>query len=80
VIATMGKPAIIECAGTSTTITWTPTSGTMFQFAANGNNGKWAQGIDSCQLVNATSSTTAVAVQWGVSPSDTTGRSAQGGS
>ena len=80
VIATINKPAIIECAGTSTTITWTPTtSGAMFQFAANGSNGKWAQGIDSCQLVNATSSTSAVAVQWGVSPSDNTGRSAQGG-
>jgi hypothetical protein len=79
VIATIDKPAIIECAGTSTTITWTPASGTMFQFAANGNNGKWAQGIDSCRLVNATSSTSAVAVQWGVSPSDNTGRSAQGG-
>jgi hypothetical protein len=79
VIATMGKPAIIECAGTSTTITWTPKSGTMFQFAANGNSGKWAQGIDSCQLVSAASGTTAVAVQWGVNPSDTTGRSAQGG-
>ena len=79
VIATIGKPAVIECAGTSTTITWTPTSGTMFQFAANGSTGKWAQGIDSCHLVNATSSTTATAVQWGVSPTDTTGRTAQGG-
>jgi hypothetical protein len=51
----------------------------MFQFAANNTTGKWAQGIDSCQLVNATSSTTATAVQWGVNPTDTTGRTAQGG-
>jgi hypothetical protein len=79
VIATIGKPAVIQCAGTSTTITWMPTSGTMFQFAANNTTGKWAQGIDSCQLVNATSSTTATAVQWGVNPTDTTGRTAQGG-
>lgn len=80
VIATKGKNASVECSGTSTTLTWTPTSGTMFQFAANGagtGNG-WGSGIKYCNLVNATSGTTAVAVRFGVSSSDTTGRTAQG--
>ncbi len=80
VIAAKGKNASIECSGTSTTLTWKPTSGTMFQFAANGSgsgNG-WGEGIRHCNLVNATSGTTAVAVQFGVSASDTTGRTAEG--
>src|SRR5271156_3326102 len=80
VIATKGKNASIECSGTSTTLTWTLASGTMFQFAANGagsGNG-WGEGIKSCNLVNATRRTAAVAVQFGVSASDTTGRTAQG--
>jgi hypothetical protein len=80
VIATKGVNATIECSGTSTTLTWTPTSGTMFTFATNGagtGNG-WASGIRYCNLANATSGTTATAVQFGVSASDTTGRTAQG--
>jgi hypothetical protein len=80
VIATKGKNATLECSGTSTTLTWTPTTGTMFQFAANGagtGNG-WGSGIKYCNLANATSATSATAVQFGVSSSDTTGRTAQG--
>jgi hypothetical protein len=50
----------------------------MFQFASNGGgagNG-WGSGIRFCNL--ASTSSTAVAVQFGVSASDTSGRSAQG--
>jgi hypothetical protein len=80
VISTKGVNASIECSGTSTNLTWTPTSGTMFEFASNGagtGNG-WASGIKYCNLTNATSGTTANAVQFGVSSSDSTGRTAQG--
>jgi hypothetical protein len=78
VIATKGKNAIVECSGTSTTLTWTPSTGTMFQFAGNGGgtgNG-WGSGIRFCNL--ASPSSTAVAVQFGMSASDKSGRSAQG--
>jgi hypothetical protein len=78
VIATKGKNASIECSGTSTTMTWTPSSGAMFQFAANGagtGNG-WGEGIKDCSL--ASTSTTATAVQFGVNASDSSGRTAQG--
>ena len=80
VIATKGKSASIECPGSSTTLTWTPNTGTMFQFASNGaGNGKgWGSGIRHCNLVNAVKDTTAVAVEFGVDASDTTGRTAQG--
>jgi hypothetical protein len=78
VIATKGKNATIQCSGTSTTLTWTPETGTMFQFASNGGgtgNG-WGSGIQFCNLASTRSA--AVAVRFGVSASDTSGRSAQG--
>jgi hypothetical protein len=80
VIATKGKNASIECAGTNTTLTWTPTAGTMFQFATNGagiGNGQ-GSGIKNCNIINARRRTTAVAIQFGVDSTDTTGRTAQG--
>src|ERR1700722_19811352 len=80
VIATKGKNASIECAGTNTTLTWTPTTGTMFQFATNGagiGNGQ-GSGIKNCNIINARRRTTAVAIQFGVDSTDTTGRTAQG--
>src|ERR1700722_15422562 len=50
VIATKGKNATVECSGTSTKLTWAPSTGSMFQFAANGGgtgNG-WGSGIRFC--------------------------------
>jgi hypothetical protein len=78
IIATKGKNATVECSGTSTKLTWAPSTGSMFQFAANGGgtgNG-WGSGIRFCNL--SSTSSTAVAVQFGVSASDKSGRSAQG--
>jgi hypothetical protein len=78
VIATKGKNATIQCSGTSTTLTWTLQTGTMFQFAGNGGgtgNG-WGSGIQFCNL--ASTSSAAVAVKFGVDAGDTSGRSAQG--
>jgi len=81
VIATKGKEATVECGGTNTTLTWTGSgSASMFTFAANGGspatgNG-WGAGIKFCNITSA--STTATAITFGLSPSDVTGRSAQG--
>ena len=78
VIATKGKNAIIQCSGTSTTLIWTPGTGTMFQFAGNGGgsgNG-WGSGIQFCNLASASSAT--VAIKFGVDAGDRSGRSAQG--
>jgi hypothetical protein len=83
VIGTVGKPAIIQCSGTSTTITWTPTSTTaalpMFQFAANGaGNGQgWGQGIRDCNL-SGPQTTTSKAIEFGVNGSNNTTSTAQG--
>ena len=79
VIATKGKPAIIRCSGTGTTIAWKPNMGEMFQFAANGaGNGQgWGEGIRDCNL-SSSQSEGSVAVQFGVTTGDTTGRTAQG--
>jgi hypothetical protein len=80
VIATKGKNASIECAGTNTTLTWTPIAGTMFQFATNGAGigNVQGSGIKNCNIVNVMRSTTAVAIQFGVDSTDRTGRTAQG--
>ena len=79
VIATIGKPAIIQCSGTSTTITWMPATGTLFQFAANGaNNGQgWGQGVRDCNL-SSSQNAGSTAVEFGVTATDTTKRTAQG--
>jgi hypothetical protein len=78
VVASKGKNAIIQCSGTSTTLTWTPRTGTMFQFASNGsgNGNGWGSGIQFCNLKSTSSD--AVAVKFGVDAGDTSGRSAQG--
>jgi hypothetical protein len=78
VIGTKGKTALIQGAGTSTVISYTPTTGAAFTFAASGSGiSGWGQGLTDVALQGQTSGT-AQGVVFGVPSNDTTGRTAQG--
>lgn len=77
-IMTKGVGARIKCASTATVLNWTPTSGTMFQFAPGGaGTATWPSGIENCTITGPTTGT-ATLLMLGVSASDSTGRTAQG--
>jgi hypothetical protein len=79
VIAKKGVSARIVGSGSSTRLTYTAKTGSMFQFASNGgaNGAGWGSGVANMTLMNGQNAG-ATAITFGLPATDKTGRTAQG--